>query len=214
MWELDHKEGQALKNWCFWIVVLEKTPQSPLDCKIKPVNPHENQSWIFIGKTDAEGPLLWPPAAKSRFIGKHTDTGKNWEQEEKGATEDEIPGWHHWVSTHEFEQTPEDSEGQGSLACCGPWGCKELDTTKRLDSNNHQYITHCMCIVPNVYNNTSRYVVITSFEDLGKWNLRKACNYFKITQLVSHKPGSDCFCSIIPIFFTIKTQTIVLLNMC
>ena len=92
MWELDHKEGWALKNWCFWTAVLEKTLESPLDSKIKPVNPKENQSWIFNGKTDAEAeaPILWPPDAKSQFIGKDPDSGKGWKQEEKGMTEDEM----------------------------------------------------------------------------------------------------------------------------
>ena len=100
MWELDHKESWVLKNWCFWTVVLEKTLESPLDCQeIKPVNPKSNQSWIFIGGTDAEAevPILWPPAAKSQLI-VHSDSGKNWGQEEKVATEDEIVGWHHWLN--------------------------------------------------------------------------------------------------------------------
>ena len=131
MWELDHKEGSAPKNWCFWAVMLEKTPESPLDFKeIKPVNPKGNRSWIFIRRTDAEAeaPMLWPPDVKNWLIGKDADAGKDWRQEEKGTTEDEMVGWHHWVSGHEFEQAPGDSEGQGSLACCSPWGCKESDT--------------------------------------------------------------------------------------
>ena len=101
MWELDHKEGWVLKKWCFWIVVLEKTLESPLDCKeIQPVHPKGNQSWIFIGRTDAEAeaPILWPPDGKSWLIGKDPDAGKDWGQEEKGATEDEMVGWHHWLS--------------------------------------------------------------------------------------------------------------------
>ena len=111
-----HKEGQALKNWCFWTVVLEKTLESPLDCKeIKPVNPKGNQPWVFIGKTDSEGevPILWPPDAKSRLIGKDPDAGKDWRQEEKGTTEDEMVGWHHRLNGYEFEQAPGDGEGQG-----------------------------------------------------------------------------------------------------
>ena len=96
MWELDHKEGWALKNWCFWTVVLEKTLESPLECKqIKPVNPKGNQLWIFIGRTDAEALILWPPDAKSWLIGKDPDAGKDWWREEKGTTEDETVGWHH-----------------------------------------------------------------------------------------------------------------------
>ena len=104
MWELDHKESWALKNWCFWTAVLEKTLETPLDCKaIKPVNPKGNQSWIFIGRTDAEAPILWPSDVKNWLIWKDSDVGKDWRQEEKGMTEDEIVGWHHWLSGHEFE---------------------------------------------------------------------------------------------------------------
>ena len=138
MWELDHKEGWALKNWCFWTVVLEKTFQSPLDCKeIKPVNPKGNQFWIFIGRTDAEAeaPIFGPPDAKSRLIRKDPNAGKDWSQEEKGTTEDELVGWHHWLDGHVFEQALGDSEGQRSLACYSPWGHKELDVTERLNNN-------------------------------------------------------------------------------
>ena len=106
MWELDHKEGWAPKNWCFWTVVLEKTLESPLNSKkIKPLNPKGNQSWIFIGRTDAEAeaPILWPPDVKSQFTGKDPDTGKDWRQDEKGTTEDEMVGSHHWLDGHEFE---------------------------------------------------------------------------------------------------------------
>ena len=127
MWELDHKEGWALKNRCFHIVELEKTLQSPLDSKIKPVNPEGNQSWIFIGRTDAEieAPVIWPPDAKTQHIGKVTDTGKDSEQEKKGTTENKMVGWHHWLNGHELEQThSEDGEGQGSLVCCSPWVAK------------------------------------------------------------------------------------------
>ena len=101
MWELDHKEGWALKNWCFWTVVLEKTLESPLDCmESKPVNPKVNQHLIFIGRTDSEGeaPILWPPDVRSWFIRKDLDAGKDWRQEEMGMTEDEIVGWHHWYN--------------------------------------------------------------------------------------------------------------------
>ena len=107
----------------FQTVVLEKTLESPLDCKeIKPVNPKGNQPWIFIGRTDAkaEAPILWLPEVKSQLIGKDPDIGKDWRQEEKGAAEDEMVGWHHWLNGHEFEQTQGDGEGQGSLACCSP----------------------------------------------------------------------------------------------
>ena len=138
MWELDHKESWVLKNWCFWTVVLEKTLESPLDCKeIKPINPEGNQSWLFIGGTDgeAEAPILWPPDAKNWLIRKDPDARQDWRQEEKGMTEDEIVGWHHWLNGHEFEQAPEDGEGQGSLVCCSPWGHRKSDTTERLNSS-------------------------------------------------------------------------------
>ena len=124
MWELDHKEGWASKNWCFWVVVLENTLQSPLDCKeLKSVNPKRNQFLIFIGRTDAEAgaPILWSPDVKSQLIGKNSDAGKDWGQEEE-TSEDEMVWWHHRLDGHAFEQTPGDSEGQGSLACCSPWG--------------------------------------------------------------------------------------------
>ena len=117
MWELDYIEGWVLKNWSFWIVVLEKTIESPLDSKeIISVNPKRNQPWISIGKTDAEVPM-------------DLDAGKDWGQEDKGTTENEVVGWHHQLDGHEFEQTLGDGEGQGSLACCNPCGHKEWETT-------------------------------------------------------------------------------------
>ena len=125
-WEVDHKESWAQKNWCFWSVVLEKTLESPLDSKeIKPVNPKGNQSWIFIGNIDAEAPIFLPPDVKGWLIGKDPDTGKDWRQEEKGTTEDKMVGWHHALNGHWFEQAPGVGDGQESLACCSPWGCKE-----------------------------------------------------------------------------------------
>ena len=132
MWELDHKEGWAQKNWCFWTVVLEKTLESPLDCKeIQPVNTKGNQSLIFIERTDAEAevPILWPSDGKSWLIWKDPDAGKDWRWEEKGTTEDEMVGWHHWLNGHEFEHTPGEGEGQGSLVWCSPWGHAELYKT-------------------------------------------------------------------------------------
>ena len=125
MWELDNKEDWAPKNWCFWTVVLEKTLESPLDCKeIQPVHPKGDQVWVFIGRTDveAETPILRPPDGKNWLIGKDPDAGEDWRQEEKGMTEDEMVGWHHWLNGHEFELVPGDGEGQGSLICCSPWG--------------------------------------------------------------------------------------------
>ena len=131
MWELDYKEGSVPKNWCFWTVVLEKTLESPLDCKeIQLVNPKGNQSWVFIGRTDAETPVLWPPDVKNWLTRKDPDAGKDWRQEEKGTIEDEMVGWHHWLNGHEFEQGLGVGDGQGSLACCSPWGRKESDTTE------------------------------------------------------------------------------------
>ena len=119
-------------------MVLEKTLESPLDCKeIKPVNPIGNQSWIFIGRTDveaeAEAPILWPPDAKSWLFGKDPDAGKDWNQKKKRTTEDKMVGWHHWLYGHEFVQAPGVGDGQGSLACCSPWGPKESDRTEQLN---------------------------------------------------------------------------------
>ena len=122
MWEMDHLEGWVPKNCCFWTVVLEKTPESPLDCKeIKPVNSKGNQSWIFIGKMNAEAPILWPPHLKSQLIGKDPDAGKDWEQEKKGTTEDEMVGWHIQLNGDEFEQTLGEFHGQRSLVVYSPW---------------------------------------------------------------------------------------------
>ena len=130
-----HKESWALKNWCFWTVILEKILDRPLDCKeIQPVNPKGNQSWIFIGRTDAkaEAPILWPPDAKNWLTGKDPDAGKVWRQE-KGPTEDEMVGWHHQLDVHEFEQASRVTDGQESLVCFGPWGHKESDMTEWLN---------------------------------------------------------------------------------
>ena len=137
--QLYYKESWAPKNWWFWTVVLEKTLESPLDCQeVQPVHSKGNLSWIFTGRTDAEAeaPILWPLDAKNWLIWKDPDAGKDWVQEEKGVTEDEMVAWHHWLNGHEFEQTPGDSEGQGNLACCSPWGQKESDTTEWLNNSN------------------------------------------------------------------------------
>ena len=136
MSELDYKESWALKNWCFWTVVLEKTFESLLDCKeIQPVHPIGNHSCMVIGKTEieAETPILWPPDAKNWLIWKDPDDGKDWRQEEKGTTEDKMVGWCHWLYGHEFEWSPGVGDGQGGLACCGPWDRKESDTTEQLN---------------------------------------------------------------------------------
>ena len=133
--ELDHKEGWAPKNLCFRTVGL-KTPESPLNSrKIKPMNSKGNQPWIFIGKTDAEAeaPILWPSDMTSQLFGKDPDAGKDWKQKEKGTTEDHMVGWHHRLNACEYEQVPGVGDGQGILACCSPWGHKELDMTESLN---------------------------------------------------------------------------------
>ena len=135
-WELDYKESLAVKTWCFWTGVLEKTLESSLDCKeIRAVNPKWNQPWIFIERTnvEAETPILWPPDVKNWLLGKDPDAGRDWGQEEKRTTEDEMAGWHHWLDECESEWTPGVGDGQGGLACCDSWGRKESDTTERLN---------------------------------------------------------------------------------
>ena len=136
MRELDCEESWAPKNWCFWTVVLEKTLESPLDCKeIQPVHPKGDQSWVFLGRTDveAETSILWLPDANSWLIWKDPDAGKDWGQEETGMTEDEMAGWHHRLDGQEFGWTPAVGDGQGGLACCDSWGRKESDTTEWLN---------------------------------------------------------------------------------
>ena len=129
MWELDCEESWVLRNWCFWTVVLEKTLESPLDCKdIQPVHPKGNQSWVFFGRTDAkaETPILWPPHVKSWLTGKESDDGRDRRQEEKGTTKDEMAGWYHRLGGHEFEWTLGVDDGQGGLVCCDSWGHKVI----------------------------------------------------------------------------------------
>ena len=136
MWELDCEESWVPKNCCFWTVVLEETLESLLDCKeIQPVHPKGDQSWVFFGRTyaKAETPILWPPHVKSWLIGKNPNAGRDWGQEEKGTTEDEMAGWHHWLDGREFEWTPRIDDGQGGLAYCDSWGNKESDSTEQLN---------------------------------------------------------------------------------
>ena len=136
MWELYCEERWVLKNWCFWTVVLEKTLESPLDCKeIQPVHSKGDLSWMFIGRTntEAETPIHWLPDVKNWLIWKDPDAGKDWRQEKKGTTEDEMAGWHHRLNGHGFEWTPGVGDGQGGLACCSSWGRKESDTTEQLN---------------------------------------------------------------------------------
>ena len=148
MWELDYRKRWAPKNWCFWTVVFEKTLESPLDCKeIQSVYP-KDQSRVFIWWTDAEAetPILWPPCAKSWLIGKDLDAGKDWRQERKGMTKNEMVGWHHQLDGHESEQVLGVGDAQGSLVGCSPWGHKESDTTEWLnwnDCDQCELISHC-----------------------------------------------------------------------
>ena len=136
MWELHCEEGWAPKNWCVWTVVLEKTLESPLDCKeIQPVHFKGDQPWVFFGRNDAkaETPVLWPPHEKNWLIGKDSVAGRDWGQEERGTTEDEMAGWHHRLDGRESEWTPGVGDGQWGLACCDSWGHKESDTTEWLN---------------------------------------------------------------------------------
>ena len=136
MQELDCKKSWVPKNWCFWTMVLEKTLESPLDCKeIQPVHPKGDQSWVFFRRNDAkaETPVLWPPHVKSWLIGKDSYAGRDCGQEEKVTIENEIARWHHQLDEREFQWTPGVGDGQGGLACCYSWGCKESDMTERLN---------------------------------------------------------------------------------
>ena len=172
MWELDHKQGWASKNWCFLTVVLEKTLESPLHCmEMKPVHPKGNQSWIFIGRTDAEAetPILWPPGVKSRLVRKDAEAGKDWRQE-KGTTEDEMITWHHQHNGQELEQVPGDAEVQGRLAHYSPWGLKESDTTEWTTTTFTLLICltgrHCAFNIRDFY-------YYTPHLQLSKYNLHK-----------------------------------------
>ena len=145
MWELDHKESWVLKNWCFRIVVLEKIPESPVDCKeIQPVHPKGNESWIFSGRTDAEAevPILWPLDAKNWFLGKDPSAGKDWKKEEKRAVENKMIGWHHQLNGHEFEQTSGDSKDREA------W-CATVHA--RLPGVRHNWVTELNCRIPKNY---------------------------------------------------------------
>ena len=162
MWELDPKEGWVPKNWCFRTVVPEKTLESLLDNKeIKPVNPSGNQPWICIGGTDAETEalILWSPDEKSRLTGKVPDAGKDWGHEEKGVTEDQMVGWHHWLDGYEFEQVLGVGDGQGSLACCSPWGCivRQHWVIEQQQNTNTQLGPCCFQIVFSSVTTTSRF---------------------------------------------------------
>ena len=143
MWKLDCEESWVPKNWCFWTVVLEKTLESLLDCKeIQPVHSKGDQSWVFFGRTDAKAktPILWPLHVKSWLIGNDSDAGRDWGQEEKGTTEDEMAVWHHRLDAHGFGWTPGVDDGQGGLACHGSWDHREWDTTEQLTELNFQLL--------------------------------------------------------------------------
>ena len=138
MWELDHKEGWAPKNWCFWTVILDKTLESSLDSReIKPVSPKGNQPWMFIGRTDDEAPILWPPDAKTRLTGKDPDARKDWRQE-KGMTKDKMTGWHHQLNGHEFEQAPGDGKDRGAWCAAVHGVTKSWTQLEQLNNNSRR----------------------------------------------------------------------------
>ena len=184
MWELDYTESRALNNWYFWTAVLEKTLESPLDCKeIQPVYPKGNQSWIFIGKADAEAETL-----KNWLIWKDPDAGKNWRWEEKGMTEDEMVGWHHRLDGHEFEQALRVGDGQGSLACCSPWGHKELDTTEWLNWTE-RYIIRTSREKNKI--DTQEYFSLFTWEIVSTWKsqwfYQRSINIFLLESLITSR---------------------------
>ena len=175
MWELDNKKGWVSNNWCFWTVMLEKTLESPLNCKeIQPVHPKGDQSWVFIGRTDveAETPILWPPDVKSWLICKDPDAGKDWGQKEKGTAEDEMVVWHHWLNGHGFGWTLGVCNGQGGLACCGSWGHKEWDTKSDWTELNLNICWDCKhCLTMWNINNCCllRGYILENSEHCCKW---------------------------------------------
>ena len=168
-WELDFKESLVPRNWRFWTVVLEKTLESPLDCKIKLVNPKGNQSRIFIGRTDAEAeaPELWPPHEKSWLIGKDPDAGRDWGEEEKGMTEDKMAGWHHQLDGHEFGQTPRVGDGQGGLVCCDSWGHQELGHDWATELNWTELLNLYYLLGPCCF----CHLMCPSFHEMFSWYL-------------------------------------------
>ena len=184
MWELDCEEGWAPKNWCFWTVVLEKTLESPLDCReIQPVHSEGDQPWDFFGRNDAkaETPILWLPHAKSWLIGKDSDAGRDWGQEEQGTTEDEMVGWHHGLDGRESEWTPGVGDGQGGLACCDSWGRKESNTTERLN-----WLT-TLKRISSVYGGDMRHTSKSREREI-KWAWRILQNMWQKQSVMSQYP--------------------------
>ena len=178
MWVLDCEENWVLKNWCFWTVVLEKTLESPLDCKeFQPVH-SKDPSWVLIGRTDAkaETPILWLPHAKKWLIGKVSDAGRDWGQEEKGMTEDEVAGWNHRLNGHECEWTLGVGDGQGVLACCDSWGCKESEMTEWL---NWIQPTFNIMALPSKYFGFLNELYL----DKSCWYMVKPIQYCKVISL-------------------------------
>ena len=191
------------RKWCFWTVCWSRLFESPLDSKgIKPIKPKGNQPGICIGRTcaEAEAPVLWPLDAKSPFIGKGPDAGKDWRQKEKGMTEDEMVRLHHQLNGHEFEQAPGDSVGQRSPACCSPWSCKESDTTWRLN-DSFQVVCWCQSVFPvtlavsvspwalRIKNKTKQNSVLLSYRSSKHIDPSLLDEFFCCKQLCDHHPG-------------------------
>ena len=192
--ELDYKESWAPKNWSFWTVVLEKTLESPLDCKeIQPVHPKGDQSWVFIGRTDVEAvtPILWLPDVKSWFIWKDPDAWKDWRQEEKGTTEDEMVGWHHQLNGHGFGWTPGVGDGQGGLACCSSWGHKKSDTAEQLNWTELKELEILSCSSGFSVNRVHDFGLVAAPDNLtwgwGLDELQKRFQAVKIYQLIQQE---------------------------
>ena len=163
-------------------MVLEKTLESPLDCReIQPLNPKGNQSWIFIGRTDAEAPILWPPDSKNWLLGRDPDAGQDWRQEEKGTTEDEMVGWHRQLDGHELEEAPGVGDGQGSVAWCSPCGSKKLDTTDRLNwLFIYFWLFWAVCGILVLQPRIKPPTPLHWEHSLNQWTAREACmSYFR-----------------------------------
>ena len=203
MWELDCEESWVLKNWCFWTVVLEKTLESPMDCKeIQPVLSKGDQSWVFFERNDAkaETPVLWPPHAKSWLIGKDSDAGRGWGQEEKGMTEDKMAGWHHRLDGCEFEWTPGVGDGQGGLTCCNSWGHRvghewvtELNWTDMYGWFPLLFTWDYHKIVDQLYSNVKQkaFFLMSAFFLTWHWGHRvKFSNCHMFISAKYHKEGS------------------------